>query len=143
MKPRDTPTDKLETESNYYRILSDEGSTCSKLATTLKCGGLWPSLCMIKVSPVQDVQPEQSRGEHDICVYNMDYKDTEQVMRVENLMRFAGVTTILTYKPDIFSALGIYRNDKWVFRPTIYSSRVMLMEGKNLSAKHTVIQLGV
>ena len=90
MKPRDTPTDKLETESNYYRILSDEGSTCSKLATTLKCGGLWPSLCMIKVSPVQDVQPEQSRGEHDICVYNMDYKDTGQVMRVDNLMRFAG-----------------------------------------------------
>jgi len=103
----------------------------SKLATTLMCGGLGPSVYMVKVSPVQDVQPEQSRGEHVICVYNMDYKDTEQVMRVENLMRSAGVTTILTYKPDIFSALGIYRNNKWGFRPTIYSSRVMLMEGKS------------
>ena len=74
-----------------------------KLATTL--GGLGPSVYMVKVSPVQDVQ---SRGEHVICVENVDHKDTEQVMRVENLMRSAGVTTNLTYKPDIFSALGIY-----------------------------------
>ena len=102
-----------------------------KLATTLMCGGLGPSVYMVKVSPVQDVQPEQSRGEHFICVYNMDYKDTEQVMRVENLMRSAGVTTILTYKPDIFSALGIYRNNKWGCRSTMYSSRVMLMDGKS------------
>ena len=34
-----------------------------KLATTL--GGLGPSVYMVKVSPVQDVQ---SRGEHVICV---------------------------------------------------------------------------
>merc|ERR1719186_2490665 len=103
----------------------------SKLATTLMCGGLGPSVYMVKVSPVQDIQPEQARGEHVICVYNTNYKDTEQVMRVENLMRSAGVTTILTYKPDIFSALGIYRNNKWGLRPTIYSSRVLLMEGKS------------
>ena len=62
------------------------------------CRELGSSEYMVKVSPVQDVQPEQSRGKHDICVYIMDYKDTEQVMRVENLMRSAGVTTILTYK---------------------------------------------
>ena len=47
------------------------------------------------------------------------------------MWRSAGVTTILTYKPDIFSVLGIYRNNKWGFRPTIYSSRVMLREGKS------------
>ena len=46
-------------------------------------------------------------------VYSIDYKDTEQVMRVENLMRSAGVTTIITYKPNMFSALEIYMNNKW------------------------------
>jgi len=102
-----------------------------KLATTLLCGGLGPSVYMVKVSPMQDINPEQSRGEHVICVYNTDYKDTEQVMRVETLLRSAGVTTNLTYKPDIFSALGIYRNNKWGFRPTIYHSRVMVMEGRS------------
>ena len=103
----------------------------AKLATALMCGGLGPSVYMVKVSPVEDIDPNLARGEHVICVYNTDYKDTEQVMRVENLMRSAGVATILNYKPDIFSALGIYRNNKWGFRPTIYSSKVMMMEGRS------------
>ena len=102
-----------------------------KLATTLLCGGLGPCVYMVKVSPINDVAPDQSRGEHVIIAYNTDYTDTEQVMRVENLLRSAGVNTPLTYKPDIYSALGIYRNNKWGFRPTIYSSRVMLMQGKS------------
>ena len=74
---------------------------------------------------------ENGKNEHVICVYNPNYQDVAQVMRVENLMRSAGVTTDLLYKPDIFSALGIYRNNKWGFRATIYSSRVMLAEGRS------------
>jgi len=100
------------------------------LATTMMCGGLGASVYMVKVSPKQDVNPEQSKGTHVICVYNTDYKDTDQVMKVENLIRSAGVRTNLTYKPDIFSALGIYRNNEWGFRPTIYHSRI-LEEGKS------------
>jgi len=102
-----------------------------KLAMALMCGGLGPSVYNVKVSPVEDIDPNLSRGEHVICVYNVDYQDTEQVMRVENLVRSAGVATVLNYKPDIFSALGIYRNNKWGFRPTIYSSKVMTMEGRS------------
>merc|ERR1712098_389023 len=94
------------------------------------CGGLGASVYMVKVSPKQDFNPEQSKGAHVICVYNTDYKDTDQVMKVENLIRCAGVHTNLTYKPDIFSALGIYRNNEWGFRPTIYRSRI-LEEGKS------------
>ena len=37
----------------------------------------------------------------------------------------------MNYKPDIFSTLGIYRNNKWGFRPTIYCSTVLMMEGKS------------
>jgi hypothetical protein len=61
----------------------------AKLATALMCGGLGPSVYMVKVSPVEDIDPNLARGEQVICVYNTDYKDTEQVMRVENLMRSA------------------------------------------------------
>ena len=86
---------------------------------------------MVKVSQVEDIDPNLARVGRVICVYNTDYKDTEQVMRVENLMRSAGVATILNYKPDIFSALGICRNNKWGFRPTIYSSKLMMMEGRS------------
>ena len=52
-------------------------------------------------------------------------------MRLENLLRSAGVLGDLLYKPDIFSTLGIYRNNIWGFRPTIYSSTLMKAPGKS------------
>ena len=50
---------------------------------------------------------------------------------MENLLRSAGLRTDLLYKPDIFSALGIYRNNKWGFRATIYTSMAMFAEGRS------------
>ena len=32
---------------------------------------------------------------------------------------------------DIFSALGIYRNNEWGFRPTIYTSQCLVSEGRS------------
>ena len=52
-------------------------------------------------------------------------------MRVENLLRSAGVLEDLHYKPDIFSTLGIYINNIWGFRPTIYSSRMTDSPGRS------------
>ena len=46
---------------HLYISMTDQ--VWGKLATTL--GGLGPSVYMVKVSPVKDVQ---SRGEHVICV---------------------------------------------------------------------------
>ena len=90
-----------------------------------------------QVSPAcEDGRNEQfkfnsNRNEHVICIYNPNYQDVAQVMRVENLLRSAGLRTDLLYKPDIFSALGIYRNNKWGFRATIYTSMAMLAEGRS------------
>ena len=102
----------------------------SKVAKTLLSGGLGSPVYMVKVSPVDDVTQEKS-VEHVLIVYNTDYTNTDQIMRVENLLRSAGVHTPLTYKPDIFSALGIYRNNVWGFRPTIYRSRCLVREGRS------------
>ena len=87
-----------------------------KVASTLLAGGLGTPVYMVKVSPLEDVTPQQAGagGEHVMIVYNTDYRDTNQVftfymssmvisyvqvMRVENLLRCAGVTTPLNYKP--------------------------------------------
>ena len=102
----------------------------NKVAKTLLSGGLGSPVYMVKVSPVDDVTQEKTL-DHVLIVYNTDYTNTDQVMRVENLLRSAGVLTPLTYKPDIFSALGIYRNNIWGFRPTIYKSRCLVREGRS------------
>ena len=57
--------------------------------------------------------------------------NANKVMRIESLLRSAGVLGELLYKPDIFSTLGIYRNNSWGFRPTIYSSRVISSQGSS------------
>ena len=46
----------------------------SKISQTLLCGGLGPAVYMVKVSPLEDVRLENSRGEHVLIVYNTDYK---------------------------------------------------------------------
>merc|ERR1719470_365730 len=97
----------------------------------LLVGSLGKYVYMVKVSPVEDVNPSVSRGDHVLVVYNTCYTDTQQVMRVENRLRSVGLYLPLNYKPDVFSALGIYRNNKWGFRTTIYSSKAMVMEGRS------------
>ena len=72
---------------------------------------------------MEDVKTLQFTKTHVMMVYNTDYTNEDQVIAVENSLRSAGVTTDLSYKPDIFSSLEIYRNNRWGFRPTIYTSQ--------------------
>ncbi len=45
-------------------------------------------------------------------------------MKAESLLRSTKVLVDLHYKPDIFTILGIYRNNNWGFRPSIYMSKM-------------------
>ena len=53
-----------------------------KVASTLLAGGLGTPVYMVKVSPLEDVTPQQAGagGEHVMIVYNTDYRDTNQVL---------------------------------------------------------------
>lgn len=52
-------------------------------------------------------------------------------MKAEGQLRSAGLLGDLHYKPEIFSHLGIYRNNAWGFRPSIYMSRMARNEKKS------------
>ena len=52
-------------------------------------------------------------------------------MKAESLLRSAGLLGDLHYKPDIFTHLGIYRNNIWGFRPSIYMSKMSRQERKS------------
>ncbi|KAL4613035.1 hypothetical protein GN956_G23329 [Arapaima gigas] len=72
-----------------------------------------------KVSP-RGPEPD---GKHVICIYNQTFTNEEQVMRLDAVIRAAGVKCPLFYKPDVYSYLGIYRNNRWKLCPTIYESK--------------------
>lgn len=72
-----------------------------------------------KVSPNNPT----SFQKHVICVYNQDFTDEEQVMGLDGAIRATGVKCPLSYKPDVYTYLGIYRDNRWKVCPTIYESR--------------------
>ncbi|XP_054457163.1 UPF0696 protein C11orf68 homolog [Anoplopoma fimbria] len=65
----------------------------------------------------------KSEGRQVICVYNQNFTDESEVIRLESAIRATGVKCSLTYKPDVYTYLGIYRNNRWKLRPTIYESK--------------------
>ena len=56
-----------------------------------------------------------------ISVHTEDFTDEENVFEVEKMLRQIPVKRSLTYKPDMFSVIGIYRNNKYNLKPVIYS----------------------
>ncbi|XP_072031841.1 UPF0696 protein C11orf68 homolog [Amphiura filiformis] len=73
-----------------------------------------------KVSPHED--DGRARPRHVICVYNWDFTDEDTIIELEAGIRRAGIKCHMTYKPDAFTYMGIYRNNKWSLRPAIYAS---------------------
>ena len=90
------------------------------LANAMLNGELGPVTHM-RVSPAKQDNDNEFE-DHVICIFTPDYNDTDEVTRVERCIRRAGVSRELRYKPAIFSVLGIYSNNKWGIKASIYSS---------------------
>lgn len=58
---------------------------------------------------------EPPQKPHVICVYTKDYLDEKDVMKVLEELRDIGIEDRLTYKPDIYTMLGIYYDTKDLF----------------------------
>ena len=78
------------------------------------------------------VSPAELSGEnrrHVICIYNDNYTNQEEVYALECAIRNTGIKSHMTYKPDVYTCIGIYRNNEWGLRPTIYESHYDLVKG--------------
>ncbi|CAN9509704.1 unnamed protein product [Ophioblennius macclurei] len=73
----------------------------------------------VKVSPFNP----RSDAKQVICAYNENFTDESEVMRLDSVIRSTGVKCPLSYKPDVYSYLGIYRNNRWKMCPKIYESK--------------------
>lgn len=97
----------------------------AKIVTSLVEKRFGKSVRSAKVSPTEEecnVHVKDGSPKHVICIYNADYTDIKEVLAVEKEIRRLGMTAKISYKPDIYSVVGIYRNNKYGLKPTIYSS---------------------
>ncbi|KAL5009409.1 hypothetical protein ScPMuIL_014990 [Solemya velum] len=81
-----------------------------------------------KVSTVNDLSGDT---EHVICIYNTDFTDLSQVEGLNQEIRRIGIKCMLQYKPDVYTLIGIYRNNQWGLRPTIYQSSFDIGTGQS------------
>lgn len=68
----------------------------------------------------------KGEGKQVICAYNQNFTDESEIMRLDSIIRATGVKCPLAYKPDVYTYLGIYRNNRWKLCPTIYESKFNL-----------------
>ncbi|XP_069015231.1 UPF0696 protein C11orf68 homolog [Embiotoca jacksoni] len=76
-------------------------------------------ISLVKVSPFNP----KGESKQVICAYNQKFTEESEVMRLDCVIRAAGVKCPLSYKPDVYTNLGIYRNNRWKLCPTIYESK--------------------
>lgn len=92
--------------------------------------GLIPS-DSAKVSPIDDLDEDEG-NKHVICVYNPNYLDKDEVFGCEEGLRKIGIKCPLMYKPDVYTYLGVYRDNPWDLRPSIYRSVYDILLGQSI-----------
>ncbi|KAJ7357824.1 hypothetical protein OS493_022634 [Desmophyllum pertusum] len=123
--PRRITADFVRDLAEKYAYKSGKWLIYSKSA---RIDAIWKSVATAVVSgrlgtaaKVSTRYPKEST--HVICVYTEDFTNEEQVRAVEKGLKEVGVTAQMLYKPDIYTTLGIYRNNRWRLKPTIYTSQ--------------------
>lgn len=101
----------------------------SQMAKEFTSGVLADVVTSMFVSPLN---PRMHESSHVIIVnHHCDFTNEADVFKLENAIRLAGVKTKLRYKPGIFADLGIYRNNEFNIRPTIYTSHYDALKKKS------------
>jgi len=75
----------------------------------------------MRVSPVDEFEPSGANN-HVLNIINRDMTDETQIIGMERVIRNVGYRGDLSYKPIIYTELGIYRSNKFGIRPTVYKS---------------------
>lgn len=109
-----------------HSVLS--GKWLMHLEAGFKLDHAWESVARAALDGKIDsakVSPYNPRGSarQVICVYNENFTDESEVVRLDSIIRSTGVKCPLNYKPDVYTYLGIYRNNCWKLCPTIYESK--------------------
>ncbi|KAL3874102.1 hypothetical protein ACJMK2_037163 [Sinanodonta woodiana] len=120
-----------------YNVLA--GKWLIQVQSGFKVDQLWSFVCRgimthilpsdsAKVSPVSTTESGEA-DRHVICIYNNDFTNEDEVYELEAGLRRIGIKCPLHYKPDVYTYLGVYRNNEWGLRPTIYESMYDITKG--------------
>lgn len=85
-------------------------NTWALIANLCEKGKIWSAKVSTKT---QQAYKDQ---EYIICVYTKNYLDEEDVFYMREILRQSGFERTLYYKPDIYTILHIYSDNKHLFK---------------------------
>lgn len=107
---------------------ASEGAIWPAVAKAVYARGLCHS-AKIAAGPV--MQRGKGEARRVICIYTNDFSDREDVMGVHRGLKAVLRAAMpehkwgtISYKPDIYTTLGIYYPNQWKIKPTLYSAKV-------------------
>ncbi|XP_069750053.1 UPF0696 protein C11orf68 homolog [Narcine bancroftii] len=103
------------------------GRWLMRLDTGFKADQAWGRVARAVLDgrlPAAAVSPlcPPSGTQHVICVPGDDFTDLAQVVGLDATIRSLGIKCPLSYRPDAYRHLGLYRGNHWKLCPTIYES---------------------
>ena len=77
-----------------------------------------------KVSPFEDTRRGQELydNQHVVGVYTKDFTNKKDVNGIEDKLRKLNNKCRMSYKPYVYTQIGVYSHNKWGLRPGIYTS---------------------
>jgi hypothetical protein len=63
----------------------------------------------------------QEQDNANISINTKDWTKKEKAMEVARVIRKLGITAKLTYKPDLYTAVKIFRGNEYNLRPNVFS----------------------
>mmetsp|Transcript_11386 Transcript_11386/g.25919 ORF Transcript_11386/g.25919 Transcript_11386/m.25919 type:complete len:439 (-) Transcript_11386:145-1461(-) len=80
------------------------------------------SLLNGELGPTAKISTSPERGSHVVCVYCPNFTDSAELLRIRRGISSAGIATnsVLRFKTDAFTYLGIYANNEWKLRTTSF-----------------------
>jgi hypothetical protein len=71
---------------------------------------------------VVKVSPDKGENHHVICFYVKNFTDNNEVKEVRDALREAGIGHRIGFKPDVYTHLGIYKQNTWGIKPNRFWS---------------------
>ena len=76
----------------------------------------------VRTAKVSSRDPPAGNPAHVACVYTRDWTDQADARRVRAALRErCGIHWRISYKPDIYTLLGIFAKNKLKIKPTVYT----------------------
>ncbi|KAI9330070.1 hypothetical protein BDR26DRAFT_871779 [Obelidium mucronatum] len=129
---RITAAQKQKAIEDILALATVKGDTCGKwmvFTDDYNVGRVWSLICTATAkgelghtAKVATKNPAGNSSNYLICVYCPDFNDVNTLELVLRRLKELGISVTTGFKPDVFTAIGLYSGNEWRLPTTIHEA---------------------